>query len=86
MKIKLIKCFTKLQHTYSYDVGVMDSDGQREMCVVTAEFASSPFCHFSSSFKTEGGGQKHHLSMHITSLLLHSQMKAQYVAPFNGGW
>lgn len=35
--------------------------------------------------KTEGKSKNHHLSAHITSLLLSSQMKAQCVAPFNKG-
>lgn len=35
--------------------------------------------------KTEGM-KKQHLLVHITSLLLYSQMKAQYVASFNREW
>lgn len=44
----------------------------------TVEFASS-FCQH-PVFPKQRGSRKHHLSVHITSLV---QMKAQYVAPLN---
>lgn len=64
----------------------LDSDREENVSTnATVESASSLFCHLPFSLQTEGKSKNHHLSVHITSLLLSSQMKAQCVGPFNKG-